>query len=61
MVAIIEMVYKIAKGYMVKKINDTENAEFISRFNEAFKTIEEIWASVKSNVPTNKQDEEKKG
>jgi hypothetical protein len=46
MKSIIEMAYKIVKGYMVKKINDTENKEFIDKFNTAFNTIEEIWQEI---------------
>lgn len=43
---ILETVYSIVKGYMIKKIVDTGNQKFIDDSNNAFKAIETIWEQV---------------
>lgn len=46
MKALIELVYKIAKKYMLAKAKDTGNAGFLKQLEDAFVSIEDAWVKI---------------
>jgi len=46
MKALIEMVYKIAKKYMLNKAKDTGNDGFVKQLEDAFTSVEDAWVKI---------------
>jgi len=48
MVKIIEFLYEIVKNYIMNQANATGNTAFITKFEIAFRIIEETWNQIKA-------------
>jgi hypothetical protein len=50
-ISIVEKIYNVVEGWMMKEILATGNQEFIAKWQTVFKTIEGLWAEMKTIVP----------